>query len=128
MRYDRHNAALTAYNNAGADDLDPETVDAAIALMRAAESKDESAEREHCIQAADQQYGLNAAGRADIIERERAAVRAECADELEQLKTALRDAREQLYCIHDAVHEATRLADVALDGDSPNDGAPPEVE
>lgn len=46
MTYEKHIAALTAYNNAGADDLDPEVVDAAIELMQAAEPRNMEADRE----------------------------------------------------------------------------------
>jgi hypothetical protein len=60
----------------------PEALEAAIALMRAAEPKDPAAEREHCKHVA---WGYSGEGGVDcssihleeLIERERAAARAE---------------------------------------------------
>lgn len=58
---------------------DQPTFDAAIALMRAAEPQDESAEREHCERVVADHLGdwQDIGPHVDLIERERAAARAE---------------------------------------------------
>jgi hypothetical protein len=65
-----------------------QALDAAIALMRAAEPRDEAAEREHCERAAHEGWN-GPLTLMVVIERERAAARAPLQTEIEQLRIEL---------------------------------------
>jgi hypothetical protein len=82
-------------------------LETAIALMRAAQPKDEAAEREHCLRVVDsveqvadtytdeQVRGLA----AELILRERAAVRAECAAELAVMRVDVTHWKRAYYLL-----------------------------
>lgn len=76
--YEKHIEALL---DARCDGGNPtEALDAAIELMRAAEPKDEAAERQHCMRAAAEISDGSVSGQervAALLMRERAAARAE---------------------------------------------------
>lgn len=77
------------------------TIDTATALMRAAEPKDEAAEREYCMQLAQGDYVLR-----DSFMQQRAAVRAELSALVEGLREGQRDLNKAL---NDAEQELAAL-------------------
>lgn len=75
--YKKHMKYLQAAIEVSPRSAVTEAFDAAIALMRAAEAKDEAAEREHCRQAVIVEYRRGTPDIEDLLLRERAAARAE---------------------------------------------------